>query len=102
MKTPTIRDYFGPSFEASGTEKWTARGISLRVLRGGFAEGGWPSFDCKNKSCNLKIKPVMVLCTFSHGFQAPQLRRFLFSEREGLNAVGWLFQAVMSHSPRCT
>ena len=46
--------------------------------------------DRKNKLCNLKIKPVMVLCAFSHGFQAPQLRRFLFAEREGMKVVGWL------------
>ncbi len=32
----------------------------------------------------------MVLCAFSHGFQAPQMRRFLFAEREGMKVVGWL------------
>ena len=54
--------------------------------------------DRKNKLCNLKIKPVMVLCAFSHGFQAPQLRRFLFTEREGMKVVGWLFQAGLCRS----
>jgi len=68
-------------------ESW--RGVTV-VLSAGL--------DRKNKLCNLKIKPVMVLCAVCHGFQALQLRRFLFSEREGMKVVGWLLQAVSGHS----
>jgi hypothetical protein len=38
---------------------WSEFGLGLLVL------------DRKNKLCNLKIKPVMVLRAFNHGFQAP-------------------------------